>query len=197
MAEVKSESPAMHHELKALAPPQGAAMELGSAQYHSLRQAIFTAGQPFVTPGCRIVDLNCGKGEFLEPFIEKNEDLCRFIMVDPSVGNIQSCMERFHMRMHLGFVRPAALDLSKGFPDVSSRLTLCIGGLDPLPLERRAEILGSVRKHLEKGGAFIMVEELRNESDCASWLGSLKAAGFDGIERIWSSGNICAWVATK
>ncbi|MDD1746452.1 MAG: class I SAM-dependent methyltransferase [Methanomassiliicoccales archaeon] len=197
MAEAKSENPAMHHGMKALAPPQGIAMEMGSVQYRALRQVIFETGQPFVTPRCRIVDLRCGKGEFVEPFIERNEDLCRFIMLDPSSNNIQSCMQRFHMRMHLGFVQPAALDLNKDFPDLSSRLTICMGGLGPLPIERRVEVLGEVRRHLEKGGAFIMAEALKNEDDCASWLGSLREAGFDSIERIWTSGNICAWMARK
>jgi ubiquinone/menaquinone biosynthesis C-methylase UbiE len=197
MAEAKSEIPAMHHAMKAMALPQGVALEMGSVQYQALRQAIFDAGQPIVTPRCRIVDLHCGKGEFLEPFIERNEDLCKFIMVDPSVSNVQSCMERFHMRMHLGFVQPATLDLNKDFPDLSSRLTLCIGGLGLLPSDRRVEVLGNVRRHLEKGGAFIMVEELRNEGDCASWLESLREAGFVRIERIWASGSICAWMAVK
>jgi ubiquinone/menaquinone biosynthesis C-methylase UbiE len=197
MAEAKSENPAMHQGTKALAPPQGIALEVGSAQYHALRQVIFDAGQPFVTPRCRIVDLHCGKGEFLEPFIEKNEDLCRFVMLDSSASNVQACSERFKMRMHLGFVTPGALDLCKDFPDVSSRLTLCVGGLSPLPLDRRAEVLGNVRRHLEKGGALIMVEELVDEGDCASWLGSLTEAGFTLVERIWSSGRTCAWMARK
>jgi ubiquinone/menaquinone biosynthesis C-methylase UbiE len=196
MAGVKSEE-TMHQHASALASLHNVKLEMGSAQYYALRQAIFQAGQPFITPCCRIVDLHCGKGEFLMPFIERNEDLCRFIMLDSSVDNVQKCMERFHVRMHLGFVRPGRLDLSQGFPDVSSRLTLCVGGLCSLPLDRRSEVLNDVLRHLEKGGAFIMVEELTNENDCASWLGSLMEAGFGHIERIWSSGKVCAWMAKK
>jgi hypothetical protein len=197
LAGAKCENPTMHQHTNALASLQGAALETGSPQYHALRRAMFEAGQPLLTPRCRIVDLHCGKGEFLQPFIERNEDLCRFIMLDSSAENVQACGERFHMRMHLGFVKPGALDLSKDFPDVSSRLTLCVGGLAPLPLERRAEVLGDVHKHLEKGGAFILVEELVNEDDCAAWLGSLMRAGFSLVERIWSSGKVCAWMARK
>jgi len=197
LAGAKSENLTMHQHVKALASLQGAALEMGSPQYHGLRRAIFEAGQPLITPRCRIVDLHCGRGEFLQPFIERNEDLCRFIMLDSSTDNVQACGERFHMRMHLGFVRPGTLDLGKDFPDVSSRLTLCVGGLGPLPLERRMEVLGDVHKHLEKGGGFILVEELMNEDDCATWLGSLMQAGFSLVERIWSSGRVCAWMARK
>jgi len=197
LAGAKGENLTMHQHVKALESLQGATLEMGSPQYHGLRRAIFEAGQPLITPRCRIVDLHCGRGEFLQPFIERNEDLCRFIMLDSSTDNVQACGERFHMRMHLGFVRPGALDLGKDFPDVSSRLTLCVGGLGPLPLERRAEVLGDVHKHLEKGGGFILVEELMNEDDCATWLGSLMQAGFSLVERIWSSGRVCAWMARK
>lgn len=195
MAGARSEE--TKHQTSETTPSQNDAHEMGSPQYHSLRQAVFQAGQPLVTPGCRIVDLHCGRGEFLEPFIERNEDLCRFIMLDPSTENVQVCMERFHMRMHLGFVRPGRLDLTHSFPDISSRLTLCAGGLSPLPMDRRIEVLGNVRRHLEKGGAFIMVEELLREEDCASWHGSLTEAGFSHVERIWSSGRVCAWMARK
>lgn len=197
MAGARSETMTMHPHANALASPQGAALERGSSQYYALRQAIFEAGQPFVEPRCRIVDLHCGQGDFLEPFIERNEDLCRFIMLDSSSKNVSACMDRFHMRMHLGFVRPGSLDLSKDFPDVSSRLTLCVAGLGPLPLEKRGEVLGKIRKHVEKGGAFILVEELQAEEECASWLESLMSAGFSHAERIWSSDRVCAWIARR
>jgi len=197
MAGVKSENPTMHPHANALASLQGDAIGMGSPQYYELRQAIFQAGQPFVMPRCRIVDLHCGKGEFLEPFIEKNEDLCRFIMLDSSASNVQACMERFHMRMHLGFVRPGTLDLSKSFPDVSSRLTLCVTALGLLPSEKRGEVLANAWKHLEKGGALILVEELGDEMDCSSWLETLTEAGFSSVTRIWSFGRVCAWVAKK
>jgi hypothetical protein len=85
-------------------------------------------------------------------------------MLDPSMENVQFCNERFHMRMHLGFVKPGRLDLNLIFPDISSRLTLCTGGFGHLPMDKRIEVLGNIRKHLEKGGAFIMVEELVNET---------------------------------
>jgi ubiquinone/menaquinone biosynthesis C-methylase UbiE len=197
MVGIKAEDIGSQQRMTTMASTRHVALEVGTPQYYALRQAIFQAGQPYVTPRCRIVDLHCGRGEFVEPFIERNEDLCRFIMLDSSAGNVQACMERFHMRMHLGFVRPGRLDLSQGFPDVSSRLTLCVNGLGRLPTEKRDEVLGEVQGHLEKGGVFIMVEELANEEDCASWLGSLTKAGFKNVERIWSSGRLCAWKAAK
>ncbi len=187
----------MHQHEGASASMGNGALDMGSPQHYSLREAIFRAGQPFIAPRCRIVDLHCGNGDFIEPFIERNEDLCRYIMLDPSTDNVQECMERFHMRMHLGFVRPGRLDLAIGFPDVSSRLTLCVGGVGSLPLEKRAELLANVRRHLEKGGAFIVAEELTTEKDCASWLESLTEAGFSKVERIWTSGRTCAWMAKK
>ena len=197
MAEVKDGDLESHQHGITLAPMHNGANRADSYRYDALRQAIFQAGQPLVTPRCRIVDLHCGRGDFVEPFIERNEDLCRFIMLDSSPGNVQACMERFHMRMHLGFVRPGKLDLSQGFPQVSSRITLCIGGLDSLSRERRDEVLVEVRRHLERGGAFIIAEEVTDEKDCASWLSSLTEAGFERVERIWSSGRICAWMAWK
>jgi ubiquinone/menaquinone biosynthesis C-methylase UbiE len=196
MAGAKSEE-TVHQDANASVPLHNFALEMGSLQYQSLRKAVFEAGQPFITPRCGIVDLHCGKGEFLEPFIERNEDLCHFIMLDPSTENVQFCNERFHMRMHLGFVKPGRLDLNLIFPDISSRLTLCTGGFGHLPMDKRIEVLGNIRKHLEKGGAFIMVEELANEDDCASWLESMMRAGFSHVERIWSSGRVCAWMAMK
>jgi ubiquinone/menaquinone biosynthesis C-methylase UbiE len=197
MAEANVETMAMHPHANIVAAPGSAALDMGTPEYYALRQAIFEAGQPLLKPGCRVVDLCCGPGDFITPFVERNEDLCRFIMLDPSMKNVRACMDRFHMRMHLGFVRPGALDLNKDFPDVSSRLTLCVSGIGSLQLERREEVLGNVRKHLEKGGALILVEELQEEADCASWLESLLSAGFSKVERIWSSGRVCAWVAKK
>jgi hypothetical protein len=89
------------------------------------------------------------------------------------------------------------LDLSKSFPDVSSRLTLCVTALGQLPSEKRSEVVANIWKHLEKGGALILVEELGDEMDCSSWLETLTEAGFSSVTRIWSFGRVCAWVAKK
>jgi ubiquinone/menaquinone biosynthesis C-methylase UbiE len=196
MAGANSDLLAMRPHPNAL-PAKIAALERGTPQYYALREAIFQTGQGCLLPQSRVLDLSCGQGDFVEMFIERNEDLCRFVLLDRSPDNVRACAQRFHFRAHLGFVTPGGLDLAHGFPALSSRLMLCVMGLGPLDEARREEVLRMARKHLEKGGSFILVEELKDEGSCASWLTSLTDAGFKDVERIWYSGRMCAWVARK
>lgn len=197
MAGANSDVTATRLHKNALPASNSAALQRGTPQYYALREAIFKAGQECLLPQSRVVDLNCGTGDFVEMFIEKNEDMCHFVLLDHSSDNVSACADRFHFRTHLGFVTPGGLDLSQNFPELSSRLTLCVMGLSPLSLERREEVLRKAHKHLEKGGAFIIVEDLNDEETCASWLQSIRAAGFRQEERIWSAGRTCAWIAKK
>lgn len=197
MAEANSEAVAMHQHTNALPASGCAAMQRGTPQHYALREAIFRAGQECLRPQSRMLDLHCGEGDFVEPFIERNEDLCRFVLLDPSEEKVRACSSRFHVRAHLGYVIPGGMDLANGFPELSSSLMLCVLGLSPLDLERREEVLEKAHRHLERGGGLIVVEELRDEETCASWQDALHRAGFRQAERIWSSGRTCAWMAKK
>ncbi|MEM0448428.1 MAG: class I SAM-dependent methyltransferase [Methanomassiliicoccales archaeon] len=177
--------------------PKDLPVEKGTPQYYSLRQAIFRAGNECIKPQSRIVDLRCGEGDFIEPFIENHQDLCRFLLLDSSWENVCICASRFHFQTHLGFVIPSRLDLARGFPEVSARLIICINGLSELGIERKEELLQMAHRHLENGGGFILVENLEDEEDQALWQKMLIKAGFNRVEKIWSLGRTCAWIAKK
>ena len=210
----------LHTNAEALS---SAALDRGTPQYHSLRQAMLDAGRPFLAPRSRMVDLSTGNGEWLAPFVEEHEDMCRFIALASSEEERLACRDRFHFRIPLGIVDVGRLDLARSFPEVHSRLTLSNMALGQLSEERRMEVLVQVRKHLEKQGAFIMVEKVAgsdarthdvlahicgehawndpgNGSELCTareWESSLRQAGFKEAECIWRWGPFVAWLALK
>ena len=194
---VLSEKSSMPSQMSAHVAPQDATIHMGSSEYYSLQRSIFEAGLPFVKPRSRVVDLSCTDGAWLSPFIEKFEDLGHFIGITNDEKEAYSCMDRFRMRIRLGIVEIASLDLEERFPEISSNLTISVNKLGVLSSLRQEEVLGKIRKYLERGGAFILVEKVKSTSEAQAWENTLKAAGFRQPSRFWSKNGFVAWMAMK
>jgi hypothetical protein len=232
VAEARTEMmpiPAIALRTKTNATPSMMAMMRGSSEYYSLRATILDVGRRFLDPQCRVVDLACADGCWSEPLVQHLGCSQRFIALTNSPEDAEACLGRFRMCVRLGHVEVGQLDLNERFPDVASRLTISVNGLGRLKAERRSEVLGLVRKHLERKGAFLLVEKVetlderlmalmpshhgelsqmeeterfarafsRRRLSAGQWEEELNEAGFDKVERVWSSGQYIAWLATK
>jgi hypothetical protein len=192
-----SDKLSMHVHMSAHVAEQDAAIHTGSSEYYSLQKAIFDAASPIVSPRCKIVDLSCSNGDWLAPFVERFEDLCHYIAVGEDADRSYSCLDRFRMRVRLGFFEICQLDLAERFPETSSRITISVMGMARLNPDRQAEVLQKTHRFLERGGAFIMAERVSCTMDAEHWEGSLKRAGFKEVRRLWSKGGVVAWIALK
>ena len=143
---VMNEKSSMPSHISGRIATQDAVIHVGSSEYYSLQRSIFEAGAPFVTPRSRVVDLACKDGSWLSPFVEKFEDLGHFIGVTNDEDEAYSCMDRFRIRVQLGIVEIATLDLEERFPEISSRLTISINRLGKLLLRTPGRSIGENTK---------------------------------------------------
>jgi hypothetical protein len=194
---VLNQKSSMPSHMSAHVAEQDAALHMGSSEYYSLQRSVFDAAFPLVTPRCKIVDLSCSNGDWLAPFVERFEDLCHFVAMDNDEGTTYSCLDRFRMRVRLGFVEICRMDLADRFPETSSRVTISVMGIGRLTQERQSEVLQLTRRFLERGGAFIMAEKVSCSLDMEHWERSLKDAGFRTVRKLWSKGGVVAWIASK
>ncbi|MGD0817576.1 MAG: hypothetical protein ABR986_04175 [Methanomassiliicoccales archaeon] len=192
-----NEKLSMPSHMSALVTPQDAAIHTGSSEYYSLQRSIFDVAFPFVTPQCKIVDLSCSNGDWLAPFVERFEDLCHFIAIGEDEKMAYACMDRFRMRVRLGFFEICQIDLAERFPETCSRVTISVMGIGRLSPERQAEVLQKTHRFLERGGAFIIAERVSSSLDMEHWERSLRAAGFGLVRKLWSKGGVVAWIALK
>ncbi len=210
MAEAKSEdlpfaADALH--TNALAASIDAAFKEGGAGYFGLSQEIQRIGRSCLTPGARVVDLRCDLNVVI-PLIEENEDLCRFTLLSPDEDSGFHCFDKMRIRVRLGFVDAAQMDLAEGFPEISARMVLALGALGDLPEKRRVEIVESMHRRLERNGAGVIMETietgiapgLRRKMpmwSAAEWESVFKQAGFRNIQRLWTDGDRMAWSVKK
>ena len=192
-----NEKSSMHAQMSAHMATQDAAIHTGSAEYYSLQRLIFDVAYPFVTPRCKIVDLSCSNGDWLAPFVERFEDLCHFVAIGEDEKKAHACMDRFRMRVRLGFFEICQMDLAERFPDTCSQVTISVLGIGRLNPERQAEVLQKTHRFLERGGAFIIAERVSSSLDVEHWERSLKNAGFNMIQKLWGKGGVVAWIALK
>ncbi|MBN1109242.1 MAG: hypothetical protein JXA45_00630 [Methanomassiliicoccales archaeon] len=187
MAEAKSESlpfaaVALHNN--ALAAFNEAAMREGGAYYYGLQQAVLELGRHCLIPGSRVVALDCHI-DLLMPLVLEHEDLCRFVVLSPEQERTWKCFDLLRTRVRLGFVDVACLDLEKDFPHLSGRMFLCLGAFDAMLPRRRKEVLGSIRRHLERGGVAMVGARVVHDPDHMG----LEGAGNDHRNGDWSVGE--------
>jgi hypothetical protein len=199
MAEAKSEllpfpADALHTD--ALAKSKDVAFDEVGAGYCGLRQAIIDVGRSCLTPGSRVVDLRCDL-PVLMPLMIEHEDLCKFVVLSPTEKESWKCFDRLRTRVRAGFVDTACLDLRERFPEVSTRMILSLQALGGLDGGRRAEVLRSMHRRLEKGGAAIVMESVADESLAEEWESLMASAGFHSVKRTWSDGIRVAWILRK
>jgi hypothetical protein len=169
-----------------------AAFERGTPDYYSLQEALASAAEEFTTHGGRVVDLSCSGGEWIAPMLANVSGMCQFIALDDVAASVEACMDRHKMLVHLGLVQPAQMDLEERFPETASRLTVSVLGMERLSEIRKAEVLDLVRMHLERGGAFILMERASGD-----WEIMLRYSGFREVRRIWRKGQFALWLAIK
>lgn len=199
MAEAKSEllpfpADALHTD--ALAKSKDVAFNEVGAGYYGLRQAIIDMGRSCLIPGSRVVDLRCDL-PVLMPLIIEHEDMCKFVVLSPTEKESWKCFDRLRTRVRAGFVDTACLDLRERFPEVSTRMIISLQALDDLEVARRAEVLRSMHRRLEKGGAAIVMESVADESHAEEWESLMALAGFRTVKRTWSDGIHIAWTLRK
>ena len=194
---VLNEKSSMPSHMSAHASFEDAAIPAGSSEYCSLQRSIFDVAFPFVKPRCKIVDLSCSNGDWLAPFVESFEDLCHFVAIDLDEKKTYTCLDRFRMRVRLGFFEICQLDLADRFPETCSRITISVLGIGRLNLERQTEVLQKTHRYLERGGAFVMAERVSSSLDMEHWERSLRSAGFKLVRKLWSKGGVVAWIALK
>lgn len=210
MAEAKPDAlpfaaDALHTTVLAASP--GAALIEGEAGYYGLSRIVLEIGRACLTPGARVVDLRCDLRAVM-PLIEEHEDLCRFTLLSPDEEDRFQCFDRMRTRVRLGFVDTAQIDLAERFPEVSARLLLALGALGDLPEGRRAEVVRSMHRRLERDGAALVMERVgmgigpagqdeRSPWSVLEWEALFRHAGFRTVQRLWGDGEHVLWQVRK
>ena len=140
-------------------------LERSIPQYEVMRHAVTSIGSSFVIPRSYIIDLGCSRGAALAPFIEHFQERNDYLGLEISEPMIEAARERFK---DCGYrVEIQSHDLREGLtlPDyVKPSLIISVLTLQFTPIEYRQRIVSHVHKHLESGGAFILVEKVLGES---------------------------------
>ena len=130
-------------------------------QYDAMRSLCFNVGRRFVREKTDIIDLGCSRGEALQPFVEAFKELdVRFIGCDVSDPMLMACEKRFSKQIESGKAKFQKIDLRTDYPRCRSSLTLCILTMQFIPIEYRFRVLGDIYRHLNDGGALVMVEKI-------------------------------------
>jgi hypothetical protein len=163
VAEARTEMmpmPAIALSTKTVAMPSKTAMMRGSSEYYSLRATILDVGKAFLEPQARVLDLNCADGRWSEPLVQYFGYSQRFIALSSDAEDANACLDRFRLQARLSEMEVGTLDLGESFPEIAARLTISVNGLGALTNARRREVLGMIRKCLERKGAFLMIERV-------------------------------------
>jgi hypothetical protein len=192
-----------------LAASNDAASREGGAEYYGLRQVILDIGRSILSPGSRVIDLHCDIGTLM-PLIAEHEDLCRFVVLSPTAEESWKCFDKLRTRVRFGFVDAACLDLRGSFPELSASMIIAMDAFSELPEERLFEVMGSMRRRLERSGAALVVEEVPDDADknaparkerrmwsADEWESFFKRTGFSSVTIVWSDGEKVAWLIRK
>lgn len=183
--------PRLHES--ALAAPTGVGIERGSQQYYALQRAILGASKGLLGPRSLVIDMECRGGDLVSPVLRHSCRSCRFIALERSASSAEESRDRFRHLIGLGKVEVGTIDLGKDFPAVHSDLTLCVNGLAHLSAARQDEVLSLVRKHIDRDGAFVLVEEDAQRD----WRAAILQAGFREATPIWRADGHTALLARK
>lgn len=212
MAEAKTDilpfaAGALH--TNALAASNDAASREGGAEYYGLRQVILDIGRSILSPGSRVIDLRCDIATLM-PLIAEHEDLCRFVVLSPTAEESWKCFDKLRNRVRFGFVDAARLDLRVSFPELSARMIIAMDALSDLPDERLSEVVGSIRRRLERNGAALVVEDVTDDAETSvparkrprawsadAWESFFIRTGFSSVTIVWSDGEKVAWLIRK
>lgn len=130
--------------------------------YGAMRRLVHDVGRRFVRPGTDVVDLGCSRGEALAPYVGTG---VRCVGVEVSPPMLAAARARFADEIARGEVELLDLDLRRGYPQVEASLTLSVLTLQFVPREERPRIVREVYDHTLRGGAFVLVEKVRGESE--------------------------------
>ena len=134
-------------------------LERSIPQYQVMREACFSVGKRFVTPGSAILDLGCSRGQGLARFVQQFSASNSFTGVEVSAPMIKAAKEFFNETPSVSIIDH---DLREGLPKIGAEVSviLSILSLQFIPIEYRQAIVSEVYKALSPGGAFIVVEKI-------------------------------------
>lgn len=132
--------------------------------YDTMRELVTNIGSEFVKDSFNIIDLGCGNGEGIAPFVHYFGTMQDYYLVDESEPMLDICRERYEELIRYGMLNVKNMDIRHEFPNVRAGLILSVLTLQFVPIEYRPAILKRVYDHLKPGGAFILVEKVTCES---------------------------------
>lgn len=135
-------------------------LERSIPSYKEMRTAVFETASRYIRPSTNVIDLGASRGESVAGLVGTFGARNQFILCEISDPMLEAASERFADAIDNGHVELRKLDLRTSFPPESASVILSVLTLQFVPIEYRMRIVEDVYKHLEPGGAFILVEKL-------------------------------------
>lgn len=132
--------------------------------YDTMRELVTNIGAEYVKESFNIVDLGCGNGESVAPFVHYFGTTQDYYLVDNSEPMLDVCRDRYSELIKYGMMNIENMDIRHEFPPIKAALVLSILTLQFVPIEYRPIIMKRIYDHLKPGGAFIFVEKVNCES---------------------------------
>ena len=131
--------------------------------YDKIQAIVVELAERFLCDGGVMYDLGTATGETVAQLQQRNR--CgpdtRFVGVDNSLAMLERARDKCdaaNAEFHYADVAEMT-----AFPE--ARLVVCVCTLQFIPVEHRAPVLRAAQSAIETGGAFLLVEKIRAESD--------------------------------
>ena len=133
--------------------------------YKECQQMAVDLALHFAQKGTAVYDLGCSTGTLLRQLVKaipKSQDI-RFIGLDNSEAMLKKA--RGKLKGHLKRCELVTADLESHFGLANASVVIMNYTLQFIPPKRRAAMLKKIYKGLRPGGALILIEKVRGESD--------------------------------
>lgn len=135
-------------------------LERSIPQYSVMRELTASLGFRFVQDGSNIVDMECSNGNAVMPFVEKFANRNKYYLYDVSEPMLDIARKKYKKYIDMGTVAVDNFDIKNGIEVENCSLVLSVLTLQFTPIEYRQRIVDSVYRHLNRKGAFILVEKV-------------------------------------
>lgn len=122
--------------------------------YDGMRKLVYGVGSRFVNEKSTILALGSSLGRDFEQFAKDGIQVVSVDVSEPMIARQLKTYENYEN------VKVLLHDITRGLPDCSPDLVLCVLTLQFIPIEHRQGIIREVNKVLNPGGAFIVVEKV-------------------------------------
>lgn len=140
--------------------------------YNRMRELVFEFGKEFVQEHTTIVDIGCSLGNAIYPFVEKFNQSCHFVGIEPSSSMVVRARERYQKEIELGIVEIFEKKVEEFVPKQNVSLILSVLTLQFVNVEDRYRVVQELYTSLVPQGAMILVEKTNS-------------ANFDLFEKIY------------